>query len=224
MRRFVLFLLMFLFVTSCISCSRKSAWAYILLEDSGAEPLAIVDSVQIFSTYSAKTTRTEAMQSASYQRDLQMTGFYVAAGSTLHIDVKTGKALARLAIANALGNTIGPVKQYIDLKKGKQSVSVGPNEGLVYFSFRESNDNSTENVEVKFGKGFIPVPYYREGITGRSQWMFTLDALRKIVPYVILRSDQTNLVARMDEMLLYKQGKTGDIIEKLGSSPQSVGL
>jgi hypothetical protein len=164
------------------------------------------------------------MQSASYQRDLQMTGFYVAAGSTLHIDVKTGKALARLAIANALGNTIGPVKQYIDLKKGKQSVSVGPNEGLVYFSFRESNDNSTENVEVKFGKGFIPVPYYREGITGRSQWMFTLDALRKIVPYVILRSDQTNLVARMDEMLLYKQGKTGDIIEKLGSSPQSVGL
>jgi len=160
------------------------------LEDSGAEPLAIVDSVQIFSTYSGKTTGTGAMQFASYQQDLQMTGFYVAAGSTLHIDVNTGKAIARLAIANALGNTIGPVKQYIDLKRGKQSVSVGPNEGLVYFSFRESNDNSTENVEVKFGKGFSC-----SLLSGRYYWPFATDVyIRRIeknstLCYTAFRSD-----------------------------------
>ncbi|GEM_PF-3398866 len=224
MRKLVLFLFTFLFVTSFISCGKNSEWAYILLEDSGAEPLAIVDSLQIFSTYPTKAAKIGAVQLESQQQDLQMTGFYVAAGSTLHIDVNKSKAIVQLAIATALGNTIGPVKQYIDLKRGKQSVSVGPNGGLVYFGLKESNDNSIENVRVKFGKGFIPVPYYQEGITCRSQWVFTLDVLKKTVPYVILHSGETNLVARMDELLLYKQDKTRDIIDKLGYSPQSVGL
>jgi len=88
---------------------------------------------------------------------------------------------------------------------------------LVYVIYTASNYSTPGEIELTFGDGFIPVPYFQKGKTTHAQWLVTLDSLKNSAPDVMFSSDRTIMVANMDEALLYRNEDQQLIVDRLDS-------
>ncbi|ULT25397.1 hypothetical protein KUH03_42605 [Sphingobacterium sp. E70] len=150
------------------------------LADLQSPALAIADSVQIFKITPSASTEVDRLQFRANHNDMQATGFYVAPNSTITLNVKinTGTTVARLAIGTPFRDNIRPVRQYFNLQAGTQTFTADQYGGLVYVIYTANNYSTPGEIEVTFGDGFIPVPYFQKGKTTHAQWLVTLDSLK----------------------------------------------
>ncbi|NQD71060.1 hypothetical protein HP439_10050 [Sphingobacterium shayense] len=187
--------------------------------DPETTELAIADTLQLFHVTPSASAEADRMQLRANHNDMQVTGFYTEPNSTITINVKynSGTTKARLAIGTPFRDNIRPIRQYFDLEEGSQTFTVDQYGGLAYIIYTSADQTTTGEIELSFGEGFIPVPYYEKGKTTHEQWVATLDSLKNDAPDVYFTSDHTVLVANMDEALLYKEEDQQLIVDKLDS-------
>ncbi|MFD1769773.1 M60 family metallopeptidase [Sphingobacterium suaedae] len=214
----------FFLLTCCLgglltSCEVNDGGGNMQPVPADPQKLAVADSVQHFNISPSAAAEADRLQFRGNHNDMQATGYYVAPNSsiTLHVNFKSGSTSARLAIGTPFRDNIRPVRQYFDLQQGSHTFTVDQYGGLVYVIYTTNNYSDTGQLELSFGEGFIPVPYFQKGKTTPQQWMNTLDSLKNNVPDVMLVSDHTIMVANMDEALLYKDENQQLIVERLDS-------
>ncbi|MDF2850485.1 MAG: hypothetical protein K0S31_1170 [Sphingobacterium multivorum] len=219
MRKTVFSLITILVIAMSISCRKDGSLMYTLPNDTGAESLAIADSVQLFNVSPSAAMEADRLQFRANHNEMQMTGFYVAPNSTITINVKvnSGTTAARLAIGTPFRDNIRPVRQYFNLQAGTQTFTVDQYGGLVYVIYTADNYTTTGEIELSFGNGFIPVPYFQKGITSHEQWVATLDSLKSTVPDVVFSSDHTIMLAKIADALLYRDEDQQLIVNRLDS-------
>ncbi|MDF2517079.1 MAG: hypothetical protein K0R59_2375 [Sphingobacterium sp.] len=219
MKKNIFYVIAICFVGLFTSCKKDGGWMHPVPNDPEPVKLAIADSVQTFKVMPSASTETDRLQFRANHNDMQATGFYAAPNSTITVtvNVKAGSTGARLAIGTPFRDNIRPVRQYFDLQPGTQSFTVDQYGGLVYLIYTANNYTTTGEIELTFGNGFIPVPYFQKGKTTHDQWVLTLDSLKNIAPDVVFSSDRTIMVANMDEALLYKGEDQQLIVNRLDS-------
>lgn len=219
MRKNIFYVIAFCFIAVFSSCKRDGGWMIPVPTDPQPLELAIADSVQTFKITPSASTEVDRLQFRANHNDMQATGFYVAPNSTITLNVKinSGTTVARLAIGTPFRDNIRPVRQYFNLQAGTQTFTADQYGGLVYVIYTANNYNTTGEIELTFGDGFIPVPYFQKGKTTHTQWLATLDSLKNIAPDVMFSSDRTIMVANMDEALLYQNEDQQLIVDRLDS-------
>lgn len=219
MKKNIFYVIAICFVSMLSSCKKDGGWMHPVPSDPDPVKLAIADSVQTFRVTPSASTEADRMQFRGNHNDMQATGFYVAPNSTITVTIKVnaGTTGARLAIGTPFRDNIRPVRQYLDLQPGTQSFTVDQYGGLVYVIYTANNYTTTGEIELTFGDGFIPVPYFQKGKTTHGQWVATLDSLKNVAPDVVFSSDRTIMVANMDEALLYKGEDQQLIVDRLDS-------
>ncbi|WP_104381548.1 M60 family metallopeptidase [Sphingobacterium sp. HMA12] len=219
MRKNIIYGIALCLITVFSSCKREGSWMDPVSRDPAPMDLAVADSIQIFKITPSASTEVDRMQFRANHNDMQATGFYVAPNSTitLNVNVHSGTTVPRLAIGTPFRDNIRPVRQYFNLQAGTQSFTVDEYGGLVYLIYTANNYTTAGEIEISFGNGFIPVPYFQKGKTTHEQWLATLDSLKNTAPDVIFSSDRTIMVANMDEALLYKNEDQQLIVSRLDS-------
>lgn len=217
MRKNMLRLFAICLVSVFSSCQKDGGWMQPVPPDP--IKLAIADSIQTFKLTPSASTEADRMQFRANHNDMQATGFYVAPNSTITVTLNSnsGTVVPRLAIGTPFRDNIRPVRQYFNLQAGTQTFTVDQYGGLVYIIYTANNYTNTGEIDVSFGNGFIPVPYFQKGKTTHQEWVKTLDSLKNIAPDVVFSSDRAVLVANMDEALLYKDEDQQLIVNRLDS-------
>lgn len=218
MKKNIFYVIAICFATLFASCKKDGGWMNPILANQQPVQLAVADSVQIFKITPSASTESNRMLNSTHN-EMQATGFYAAPNSTITVTVKVnaGTTGARLAIGTPFRDNIRPVRQYFNLQSGTQSFTVDQYGGLVYLIYTANNYTTTGEIELTFGNGFIPVPYFQKGKTTHNQWVATLDSLKNIAPDVVFSSDRTVMVANMDEALLYQNEDQQLIVDRLDS-------
>ena len=176
MKKNIFYVIAICFVSMLSSCKKDGGWMHPVPSDPDPVKLAIADSVQTFRVTPSASTEADRMQFRGNHNDMQATGFYVAPNSTITVTVKVnaGTTGARLAIGTPFRDNIRPVRQYLDLQPGTQSFTVDQYGGLVYVIYTANNYTTTGEIELTFGDGFIPVPYFQKGkqhmVNGLRHW------------------------------------------------------
>ncbi|WP_346086894.1 M60 family metallopeptidase [Sphingobacterium ginsenosidimutans] len=219
MRKNIFYVIALCCIAVFSSCKKDAGRMVSALADLQSPALAIADSVQIFKITPSASTEVDRLQFRANHNDMQATGFYVAPNSTITLNVKinTGTTVARLAIGTPFRDNIRPVRQYFNLQAGTQTFTADQYGGLVYVIYTANNYSTPGEIEVTFGDGFIPVPYFQKGKTTHAQWLVTLDSLKNSAPDVMFSSDRTIMVANMDEALLYQNEDQQLIVDRLDS-------
>lgn len=219
MKKNISYLIAMALVATFSSCKQDLVSMEPVPLNQNTASLAVADSVQTFKVIPSASIETDRLQFRAAHNEMQATGFYVAPNSTITItvNVKSGTTVPRLAIGTPFRDNIRPVRQYFNLAAGTQSFTVDQYGGLVYIIYAANNFTTTGEIEVSFGNGFKPVPYFQKGITTHQQWLTTLDSLKSSVPDVVFSSDRTVMVANMDEALLYKNEDQQAIVNRLDS-------
>ncbi|CCH02079.1 Protein FAM115A [Fibrella aestuarina BUZ 2] len=181
--------------------------------------LAVADQVQRFKLTPSASAVADRLQFRGTHNDMQATGYYVAPNSSVTLTVKaiSGPNSARLAIGTPFRDNVRPVRQYVNLTEGTQTFTVDKYGGLVYVIYTANDYLTTGSVELTFGNGFLPVPYYRKGKNTHQQWLNALDTLKSMVPDVMFESENAIMVANMDEALKYRGENQDLIINRLDS-------
>ena len=201
------------------SCRKDGGWMLPGTPKVPVIKLAIADSTQTYHITPSASTESDRMQFQGTHNEMQATGFYVAPNSsiTLNVKINSGNIVPRLSIGTPFRDNIRPVRQYFNLQDGTQTFTADQYGGLVYVIYTANNYTATGEIEITFGNGFIPVPYFEKGKTTHSQWIATLDSLKNSAPDVMFSSDHTIMVANMDEAVLYKNEDQQLIVNRLDS-------